>query len=70
MARVWTAEQRAKQSEAIQRWKPWTSSTGPRTDDGKAKVARNPYKGNIRRLLRDASAMLKAQKATLKEIDF
>ena len=37
----WTDERRAKQREAIQRWKPWEKSTGPRTPQGKAQAAAN-----------------------------
>jgi hypothetical protein len=44
MGRHWTAEQRAKQAEAIRRWQPWESSTGPRTETGKAAAARNAQK--------------------------
>ncbi|MCP1120503.1 hypothetical protein [Robbsia andropogonis] len=35
MANGWTPQRRAKQAEAIRRWKPWEQSTGPTTDDGK-----------------------------------
>jgi hypothetical protein len=41
----WTAEARAKQAALITAWQPWCASTGPRTADGKAKVARNADKG-------------------------
>jgi len=44
----WTPERRRQQSELIRRWRPWDRSTGPRTTLGKAKVARNAYKGGIR----------------------
>lgn len=37
----WTLQARQKQALAIHRWKPWESSTGPRTDEGKEKVAQN-----------------------------
>ncbi len=37
----WTDERRAKQREAIQRWKPWEKSTGPKTPWGKAQAAAN-----------------------------
>jgi hypothetical protein len=42
----WTDERRAKQAAAIRRWQPWTRSTGPRTPQGKAIVARNACKPN------------------------
>lgn len=34
-----------KTAEAIKRWKPWEKSTGPKTDEGKAKACRNAFKG-------------------------
>ena len=41
MANGWTPERRARQAAMIRTWKPWERSTGPRTIDGKARVARN-----------------------------
>ena len=41
----WTPERRAKQAEAIRRWQPWSKSTGPRTNEGKARSSRNADKG-------------------------
>src|SRR5690349_19078003 len=40
------------QAELIRAWKPWEQSTGPRTVEGKARSARNPYRGGARLLLR------------------
>jgi hypothetical protein len=37
----WTDERRAKQREAIRRWKPWEKSTGPKTEYGKRQAAHN-----------------------------
>ena len=37
----WDDERKAKQREAIQRWKPWTKSTGPRTERGKREARQN-----------------------------
>ena len=48
----WTPERRAKQSQAIRQWKPWTKSTGAKTPDGKAVVSRNAFKGGHRPYLR------------------
>jgi hypothetical protein len=48
MPRKWTDEQRQQQSEAIQSRKPWEQSTGPRTTEGKVKVAQNAYRGGTR----------------------
>src|ERR1700761_3905981 len=39
--RDWTPETRAKQAELIRRHKPWTRSTGPRTNHGKARSGLN-----------------------------
>jgi len=51
-ARQWTKAQRARQSEAIQAWKPWQYSTGARTSAGKAIVSRNAYRGGMRPFFR------------------
>ncbi len=44
--RTWTPEAKAAQRAAIARWKPWTKSTGPRTQAGKARSAANACKGD------------------------
>jgi len=44
----WTEESRQRQSEGIQRWKPWESSTGPKTREGKAKASQNTFKHGMR----------------------
>src|SRR5262247_1909350 len=43
----WTLERRARQRRGIWRWRPWQHSTGPRTDEGKARSARNAYRGGF-----------------------
>ncbi len=58
---AWSAERRARQSEMIQQWKPWTKSTGPRTEAGKAKVSRNADKGLQLREMRELSAFYNRQ---------
>lgn len=67
-ARQWTAEQRAKQSVKIRQWQPWTRSTGARTPEGKAVSSRNAYRGGVRAMLREISALLREQLDMLKEI--
>lgn len=37
----WTDEARLRQSELVRGWKPWTQSTGPRTEEGKLISSRN-----------------------------
>lgn len=37
----WSDEARKRQSELIRSWKPWTRSTGPRTEEGKFVASRN-----------------------------
>jgi hypothetical protein len=49
---TWTSERRAKQSQAIRQWKPWSKSTGAKTPEGKAVVSRNAFKGGHRPHLR------------------
>ena len=65
MARNWTPEARARQSELIRGWQPWKHSTGARTPQGKAISAQNRAKSlaaakqriaDARKALRDAEA--------------
>jgi hypothetical protein len=65
MANGWTLERRAKQSAAIRQWRPWERSTGPRTSEGKARVARNAWRGGhraeFRQLMRQVGELLSEQ---------
>ena len=45
----------------IHRWKPWERSTEPKTPNGKAKVARNTYKGGWRKQLRELKKVFREQ---------
>ena len=63
---TWTAERRRQQSEAIRQWQPWQHSTGPRSAEGKAKVARNAYKGGHWKELRELTRWLADQREDLK----
>lgn len=56
MARVWTSAQKARQAELIRRWKPWESSTGARTPEGKAIASQNRPKSLERAKQRIAEA--------------
>jgi len=40
----WTLERRQRQAALIRTWKPWTRSTGPKTEDGKRTVSGNAWK--------------------------
>uniref|UniRef100_E6QQ50 Uncharacterized protein n=1 Tax=mine drainage metagenome TaxID=410659 RepID=E6QQ50_9ZZZZ len=50
MARHWTIEERARQSEIIGNWKPWQHSTGAKTPEGKAIISQNVKRGQAKRL--------------------
>src|SRR3546814_10094629 len=63
MSHGWTPERRAKQAEAIHRWKPWQESTGPKSPEGKARVSRNGWKGGTRPMLREL-ARLRSEEPT------
>lgn len=64
-ARKWTPEQRQRQREAIQRWKPWRQATGPKSAAGKAASSGNAYKGGhtvkLRRLIVELNGLLREQ---------
>ena len=68
MANGWTDERKARQANAITRWKPWQQSTGPRTAEGKARVARNAYRGGarptLRALAKELNALMREQRSS------
>lgn len=57
-ARGWTPEQRQRLGEAVQKWKPWERSTGPRSSLGKAIASRNAFKGGERPALRQMNRLV------------
>ena len=65
MANGWTTERRSRQAELIRNWKPWKQSTGPRTQVGKSKSARNGDRGGAWKVDRDK---LRALKATVNDL--
>ena len=68
-ARKWTLEQRLRQSEAIQWWKPWKLSTGAKTAHGKAISSKNATKTGdsvyLRELIKQMNRILREQKAVI-----
>lgn len=58
----WTDDRRRQQAERIRDWQPWKHSTGPRSQEGKAKASRNAFKGSPRQCLREIARMLSAMK--------
>ena len=65
MSNGWTLERRQRQSQAIRRWRPWELSTGPKSAQGKAIVARNADRGGIRSQLKDLKTALVDQSTWL-----
>lgn len=69
---LWTPERRAAASRAIHEWKPWLRATGPTTPEGKARSARNAWKGGVRpqqrELRRQAKAVMAAYEVCALEL--
>ncbi len=62
-----TPEHRAWRAELIRRWKPWENSTGPKSDEGKARwSAMRGFKGGDRATLPEVARVLREQAETLK----
>lgn len=64
----WTPERRQRQAALVRTWKPWIRSTGPKSETGKAKVARNAFKGGWRPQLRELARALREQREVLTRI--
>ena len=64
----WNSERKARQAALIRHWRPWEQSTGPKTEAGKARVARNAFKGGVRPLLRELGRLLQEQRQALERI--
>lgn len=67
-ASAWTPERRAKQAEAIRKWKPWERSTGPRTEQGKLISSRNAYVGADRERFRTVDRRLREHMTLIRSI--
>ena len=64
----WNSERKARQAALIRTWRPWEQSTGPKTESGKARAARNAFKGGVRPLLRELGRVLREQQEQLNRI--
>ncbi len=61
-----TPEHRALRAALIRRWRPWENSTGPKSDEGKARSAMRGFKGGDRAMLREVARVLREQAEALK----
>ena len=69
----WSPERRQRQREAIQRWKPWEQSTGPRTPEGKAASSANSlvhgmFDARSRELMRSIHELLREHRQMLNRV--
>ena len=64
-----TQEHRALRAAMIHRWKPWEKSTGPKTQEGKARSAQRGFKGGLRKALRIIAGSLREQNYWLVEME-
>jgi hypothetical protein len=62
----WTLERRARQ--LIHTWRPSEKAAGPKSEEGKARVSRNAFKGGTRARLRELARLLREQGEALKRI--
>lgn len=68
MSNGWTPARRQRQSGFIKQWKPWAQATGPRSPDGKARVARNAWQGGRRMRLRGLVRLVNAEVRQAQEL--
>lgn len=70
-ARNWTLEQRQRQRELIQRWKPWEKSTGAKTAQGKKRSGQNAFKTGksleVRELIKYLNGLLREQQKLIRQ---
>ena len=72
MANGWTPERQARQAALIHTWRPWEKSTGPRRDEGKARTARNGFKGGswceMHEMTKAVNALLRKHRDGLRRV--
>jgi hypothetical protein len=72
MKRYWANRRRREEASSVDgptdaavgsdpAWRPWKHSTGPKSEEGKARVSRNAYKGGTRAILRELARLLREQ---------
>lgn len=71
--RQWTQKERERQAALIQKWKPWQSSTGPKTINGKCKSSKNAlihgcYSFEAKKSLRFAREIIKEYRGVLSSL--
>ena len=59
MSSEWSPERRARYAALIRQRRPWEKSTGPKSAEGKARVARNAWRGGTRGQLRELARLLR-----------
>lgn len=67
MSNGWTQARRERQAAAIHGWQPWSKSTGPRTEAGKARSSRNADKGGQWKIKRDQMSKLRRELRALRK---
>ena len=66
----WTEESRKAQAERIKSQTPWMHSTGPQTEEGKARCSKNATRHGMRsEVILELKRVLRAQAAFVKRID-
>ena len=68
MSNGWTPERRARQAELIRTWRPWEQATGPKSSEGKERVATNAWRGGHRAQLRELIKMVNAEVTASREL--
>jgi len=52
----------------IKQWQPWKNSTGANTVEGKAKSARNAFKGGLHQQIKELNKLLRSQRDALRKM--
>ncbi|NCT40328.1 MAG: hypothetical protein GW778_01525 [Alphaproteobacteria bacterium] len=63
----WSDERRAKQAETIRKTQPWKTTSGPKTESGKAATSQNALKSGLHTAeIKALKSVLRLQKTYLK----